>query len=663
MLQQGGDAGSFALPDVPQHTVVLFAGPVQAGADGVAPVPLDIPDFNGQVRLMAVGWDGDRVASASRDVLVRDPLVAEALLPRFLAPGDHARLAVLLHDLDLPGGTVAVRLATDGPLAIDGPAELSQALAPNQRVLVTTNLTTTGAGRGVLHLDVSGPAGFHVAHESAITVRPARAASTAVAGAALPPGADQVLAPPVPLDRYVPGTATATAQFGAPVRYDADAMLRELADYPFSCLEQSTSRGLPLTVRRDTTPGVLQPLVASVLDRQRYDGGFALWSASGEAEPWLSSYATEFLIRARDAGATVPEAALAAALRFLSDGANGDQDSPEALAAQAYRLYVLALAGQGRPGAARVLAATLGDLPTPLARAQLGAALALAHDSPRAETAFAAALDASARDWWRLDYGSTLRDRAAIAVLLRESGLLPDRLANLVASLPGPDLDPRALSTQEQAWLATAAAVLGRAGAPPRVSVDGTEAPVVADVATVALAGPARVRNLGTAPVWQSVSVRGVPLVAPPAQRAGMRVTRKFFTLDGGTLDLDHLTQNTDFVLLLEGRAEDGQEHRAMLQQGLPAGWEIVGRLAAGAQAGMAWLGTLSQTEAEPAADDRYAAVLALDTATPEFRVAVRLRAVTPGEYEIPGADLADMYRPGIFARQAANRVQVLGGE
>lgn len=73
------------------------------------------------------------------------------------------------------------------------------------------------------------------------------------------------------------------------------------------------------------------------------------------------------------------------------------------MAAQAYRLYVLALVGQGRPGAARVMAESVGRLPTPLAKAQIGAALALAHDPARAETAFDAALAAPARHWWSFD--------------------------------------------------------------------------------------------------------------------------------------------------------------------------------------------------------------------------------------------------------------------
>jgi uncharacterized protein YfaS (alpha-2-macroglobulin family) len=123
------------------------------------------------------------------------------------------------------------------------------------------------------------------------------------------------------------------------------------------------------------------------------------------------------------------------------------------------------------------------------------------------------------------------------------------------------------------------------------------------------------------------------------------------------------LRQNNSFVLLLEGRAEDGQEHRALIVQGLPAGWEIVGRFNEGDVPGMAWLDKLSATEAQPAADDRYAAVVDLEAEKAAFRVAARLRAVTPGEFELPGAMVSDMYRPGVFARQAVGRIKVLSAE
>ncbi len=665
-LRQGGDDGGGALPEIPQKVVALFTLPVQAGPDGAVPVPLDLPDFNGQVRLMAVAWQGNRIGSAAADMIVRDPLIAEPLLPRFLAPGDEAQLAVQLHNLDLPAGEAVATVSVEGPLALTGETRLAATLAQGAQVVRRTTVRATGAGRGVIRLEVTGPGGFQVRREAAILVRPARAPVSIASGGELAPGAEARLAPA--LDRMVPGTGSASAGFGGPVRYDVGALVRALGAYELSCLEQSVSKGLPLAVLPDgPTAGEgraarLQSAVAAVLDMQRYDGGFGLWTANGEAETWLSAYATEFLLRARIGGAAVPEAAVNDALRFLAGGLEDLSSAPEGLASQAYYLYALALAGQPRAGANRILAQDLGKLPTPLARAQLGAALALSNDRPRAEAAFAEALAAPARRDWDADRGSALRDQAATAMLLKESGLLADRLAPLLARMPGADLKPEALSTQEQAWAAAAAAVLGRDGRPVRVAVDGSPAPP-APLVQVALTGPATVRNLDERPVWQTVSTTGVPLEPPAAARNGMRVSRKFFTASGDALDLDNLQQNTVFVLLVEGRADDAQDHRAQLLQGLPAGWEIVGRLAAGTTGGMAWLGELSETEAQPAADDRFAATMMLTKDAPGFRVAVRLRAVTPGSFELPGAVLSDMYRPGVHARQNTGRIKVLAAE
>ena len=666
LLKQGGDEADFVLPDIPVRTVTLFTPPVQAGADGIARISLDIPDFNGQVRMMAVGWQGRRIGAASADVVVRDPLVAEALLPRFLAPGDEARLPVLLHNLDLPGGDAVATIVVEGPLALVGPARLAVTLQPGAQAAPATVLRATGAGRGLVRLTATGPGGFSVTRETAITVRPSRQVSGLVAAAELQPGAEARLVPAG--DRFIPGTWRAVASFGAPVRYDTAALVQALDAYPMACLEQVTSRGLPLAmlpdgpVAGDLRGARLQAAVTSVLDRQRYDGGFALWSANGEAEPWLTPYATEFLIRARQAGAVVPEGALADAMKFLAEVSERDAEGADARAAAAYGLYVLALGGHGRPGAARVMAERIGQLPTPLAKAQLGAALALGHDRPRAEVAFAAALAGQQRKWWSADYGTALRDQAAIVVLLKESGLLPDRLQRLVAALPGADFRAEGLSTQEQAWAVAASAALGKAGRPVRIAVDGLEH-VGTPSFSVPVSGPVGVRNLGGQAVWQSLAVTGVPVQPLPAGRAEMRVTRKFMTLDGAPLDLEHLRQNTVFVLLLEGKAEDGQPHRALLMQGLPAGWEIAGRIAAGKVSGMEWLGEMTETEAQPAVDDRFAAVVALGTDKPEFRVAVRVRAVTPGGFELPGAEVTDMYRPAIFARQATGRITVLAPE
>ena len=660
-LRQGGDDGASALPEIPQKTVSLFTPPTQAGADGLASITLDLPDFNGQVRLMATAWKDASIGAAATPLIVRDPLVVEPLLPRFLAPGDEAQMTVQLQNLDLPAGEAVATVSVEGPLAIKGDPRLVATLAPGAQALRTVTLAGTGAGRGVIRLDITGPGGFVLRRETAILVRPARAPLTFTSGGSLPPGVEAAIDPG--LARMMAGTGSARATVGGPVRYDVAALVDALTAYQLNCLEQATSKGFPLALLPPTPDRAarLQASIASILDRQRFDGAFGMWSASGEAEPWLTAYATELLLRAKPSGA-VPEGGLADAVKYLAGAYSDLPDTPDGTAAKAYSLYVLALAGQPKAGANRLLAQDLDALPTPLARAQLGAALALTNDRPRAEAAFAAALDTTQRKFWRTDYGSPLRDQAAVTLLLKESGLLPDKLQGLIDRLPGADVQPDALSTQEQAWAAAAGAVLGRDGRPVKVAQDGRAQPE-APIVQLALTGPTRLRNLGTTPVYQTVATTGVPVEAPAAARAGMRITRKFFLPNGEALNLDTLRQTMGFVLLFEGRSDDGQEHQALLLQGLPAGWEIAGRLAAGKTAGMPWLGDLTDTDAQPAADDRFAAVMTLTAAEPAFRIAVRLRAVTPGKFEMPGAYLSDMYRPGIFARQAAARITVLPRE
>ncbi len=311
-----------------------------------------------------------------------------------------------------------------------------------------------------------------------------------------------------------------------------------------------------------------------------------------------------------------------------------------------------------RLGAARRLWESLEQLPTPLARAQLGAVFARAGDAARAERAFAAALAAPARRDWIEDYGSAARDALALLVLLRESGAPAAQVQQAQARLPGPELRPELASTQEQAWAVLAAAALGRDSRPVRVALDGAAiapAPVVAR----ALTGPAVARNLGDAPLSVTVSIAGLPADALPAARNGMRITRRFLGLDGQQVNLDALRIGHEFVLLLEGGAETRQDHLAMATQGLPAGFEITARLGPGPVPGMPWLGELTAANAQPALDDRLAAAITLSPQQPSFRLAARLRATTAGRFELPGAEVLDMYRPAFFARQNTGRVGV----
>lgn len=657
----GGDIDVSTTP-IPQKIVSLFAGPVRAGPDGIATFPLNLPDFDGTLRLMAVGWNGNQSGSLGRDIVMRDPAIVEPLLPRFLAPGDQAQIAIMLQNLELPPGQFTLHISASGALALAGKDPAPVTLATQQRLLVPISLTAKGAGMGDLTVTADGPKGFHVTHDSSISVHSARAPVAQVTPLNLAPGSpSQTVTPDA--SAFVPGTWRASAAFGLGVRYDPAAMVRALEDYPLDCLEQLTSRGLPLAMLTGTAAGpdraaVLQQVVSALADRQRYDGAFGLWSSSGEAEPWLTAYATDMLLRAAKAGAAVPQPMVDQAMGWLTTEVATPPSSPDDYAAQAYALYVLSLGGRAPAGAIRLAAAGVDSEPTPLARAQIAAALARLGQADQAKAIFASVLNDPRRNPWYGDYGSSLRDQLATAVLITESGLMTDRLSEIRGALPGADLNPDDLNTQEQAWAGAAAAALEASSGPVTLIANGKHLGPAPSI-SLSLAEPLTVLNPGKVMLPGSLVVQGVPLTPPSAAHAAMVVHRHFFAMDGTAIDPDKLPQNTTFALVIDGQATDGQDHHAVVLAGLPAGWEIAGRFPSGTVAGMDWLGTLTDTDSEAAADDRYAAAISLTGDHPSFHLAVILRAVTPGAYEYPGITVTDMYRPAIFARQGTVHITV----
>lgn len=662
----GDDISGAGLPVVPLRIVSIMLAPQPVGQDGSTRFTLDLPNFDGELRLMAVAFDAQRTGGAAAPLTVRDRLVVEPTMPRFLAPGDEARMSVSLQSIDLPSGPIAFSARTEGPLEIVGDLPFRPAMDQGQRVRTTPTLRATGTGIGAVTFTVSGPDNFAATHRYEIFVRPPRGPVTELSSRQVAPNAT-LEAPQALLANLLPG-ATLTATAGSVARFDAPALMRALDIWLYGCLEQVTSRGLPLVFTSDESligerrMERLQQSVGQVLDKQRFDGFFGLWSGYGQPDAWTSAYAVEFLLRARAAGSTVPDAPLEAALKALAESVNDTPGANNAIgwAEQAYAHYVLALAGRARPGGMRVIAnAHAGSLPTPLSRAQLAAALVRIGDVARARPLFEAALAQQNRQPWWEDFGSAQRDAAAMVVLLTESDQFRDRIPALLDRLPPNEATPRFLSTQEMAWAVSAAAITGRDGRPVSLAI-GNRALAAAPRVSVPLTPPTSIRNAGAEPVWISLAAAGIPRNALPAGREGMRVSRRFFNRDGTPTNLDTVRQNDTFFVQIEGRSETGQAHRALVQHLLPAGWEIEPlRLGSGTPDAFPFLGELSEPVAVASRDDRWAAAIDLAANAQEFRLAFLVRAVSVGSFVLPGAELTDMYRPRFFARQAEGRITI----
>ncbi len=685
-IRSGGDSGAeLAGPPPTQVPLALYSGIVSVGPDGTAQVSFDIPAFTGTVRVMAVAWSKNKVGKASGDVIVRDPVVLTATLPRFLRTGDRGNVQLELDNVEGAAGDYNMAVSSDGAVKLDGDKPFTLKLAAKQRDHAAVPVSAAGAGSSTLKVSVSGPNGFALERTYALDVRPANQILTRRTVRALAPGETLTLSKDMFAD-FVPGTGRVGLSVAISASLDIATLLNELDRYPFGCSEQITSRAVAMLYINELAAQAklsldgdidqrIKDAIQRLLARQDSNGSFGLWTVGGN-DPWLDAYVTDFLTRARERNFEVPQQAFTQALdRLRNYVASTPDPSKNGGRDLAYALYVLARNGVAPVGDLRYIADTkLDDIATPIAKAQLAAALAMLGDKTRADRVYLAALDAISPqpklelDVGRVDYGSTLRDSAALVTLASEGRATQRTIDDAVARVDAARAITSRTSTQEDAWLVLAARALVKQVNAISLSVNGEtrQGAFYRSLRADQLDAPLAISNKGAGTVQAVVSVSGSPLTPEPAAERGFKIERSYFTLDGEPASPANTKQNQRFVVVLKMTEPNPQYGRVIVADYLPAGFEIDNpRLVSSGDTGtLAWITDAVEPANSEFRDDRFTAAFDRDdNSPPVFTVAYVVRAVSPGHYVLPQAIVEDMYRPDRFGRTATGTIDITAGK
>ncbi len=706
-LRSGGDGGADAglqgSPPV-EETVALFSGIVTVGPDGTASVDFDVPDFNGTVRVMAVAWSADKLGHGQQDVIVRDAVALTASGPRFLTLGDEARLDIAVHNVEGPQAAYKVELVNGDKAVHTASLDLKAGERRSEHIPVKPE----SVGLVDYDIRVTGPDGIDVKRHLTFDVKPPAGDIKRTTVASLKAGGNIQLSPDLVRDMIAPRTRVSIS-VGPTATLDIPSLLTSLDRYPYGCAEQTVSRALPLVYANAVAAQLgiapdkelkerVQKAVDRVFEMQDSSGAFGVWGPV-TTDLWLTGYVTDFLTRAKEQGFAVNPQGFTQALDRLQNFIAYAEDFKQGGEDRAYALYVLARNGRAPIGDLRYYADTrLDRFTTPLAKAQIGAALAMMGDKPRAETAFASALDSldvpepTGAFGYRGDYGSDLRDSAALLTLASETHVTNVEAPKLINVIAKAYVGRTYTSTQEQAWMLLAANAMAEEGRDLKLIVNG--APVVGAVnramsAEEILKAPLTVANDGSAPVDAVVSVIGSSLTTEPPVSKGFTIERTYYTLDGEPVDLKSATggaseikQNERLVAVVKIESKD-PGGRVLLVDRLPAGFEIDNPriVDSGDVKALDWLKTTVQPEHSEFRDDRFVAAFNFSTGTTEqaapeaestpdgqavtkgpatsATVAYMVRAVTPGAFIHPAATVEDMYRPERYARSAAGKLTV----
>ncbi|MEX0841955.1 MAG: alpha-2-macroglobulin, partial [Xanthobacteraceae bacterium] len=681
-IRTGGDAGAPELQGSPpaQAPLALYSGLVTVNRDGRAEIEFDIPAFAGTVRVMAVAWSKDKVGHAAGDVIVRDPVVLTASLPRFLLTGDRSMLRLDLDNAEGAAGDYTLAVRTEGSTVVADGMTQTLRLQPKRRDFVAVPLNASKPGNTAVNVRITGPDGLSIERSYPLATYPATRTLTRRTVRELAKSESIVLSNDLFAD-LVPGTGSVALSVGASTALDAAALLSGLERYPFGCSEQIVSHALSLLYVSElgsaghlsfgaTADGVIRDSIERLLARQGSNGSFGLWSAGGE-DIWLDAYVTDFLTRARERGFAVPDTAFKLALErlrnFISYAPDISQSGGRNLA---YALYVLARNGAAPVGDLRYLADTkLDNLATPIAKAQIGAALGMLGDKPRAERVYDAALESTPEQprlqIGRLDYGSALRDAAALVTLASEGGAQPQTISKAVQRVEtARELSPFT-STQEGAWLVLAARAIAKEAGSISLDIAGEsrKGALYRNLSAGDLErGPLKVTNTGEGTVRVVVSVSGAPLIPEPAADSGFKIERIYHTPEGEPADPSRAKQNERFVVVLRITEPQPQFGRVVVADYLPAGFEIDNPrlVSSGDASALPWIEGAAEPVHVEFRDNRFAAAFDRNADNQAvFSVAYIVRAVTPGKYTLPQAYVEDMYRPDRFGRTATGTIEI----
>jgi uncharacterized protein YfaS (alpha-2-macroglobulin family) len=312
-------------------------------------------------------------------------------------------------------------------------------------------------------------------------------------------------------------------------------------------------------------------------------------------------------------------------------------------------------------------------------------------DKPRAERALRAAFEAITGTTdpveARRDYGTSMRDGAALIALASESGIAKSEVPRMVDLVSKAYMSKTYTSTQEQAWLLLAARALAEEAKDMTLSVNGKaqQGRYLQGLSPADLASPLTITNTSNYKLGSVVTVLGAALTPEPAIAKGFTIERTYYSLDGKKVDLESATggtgklkQNDRLVVVLKVNATE-TGGRILLVDRLPAGLEIENpRLVdSGDVRSLDWLKTTLAPQHTEFRDDRFVAAFDFFGGASDHRrgfrggetesgspvasatVAYIVRAVTPGSFVHPAATVEDMYRPERFARTAAGRLDI----
>lgn len=666
--------------------VALWTGPVRTDSDGRATVDVDLPEFNGRLRIVAVAATATATGAYEDSLLVRRPYMLRTSLPRFVLPGDEFECSAVLFNTTNKPVNVRLEWSASGVLQESSNEKQFEVPAQGEQQIHAGFTASPAVGPGVIEwratiTDAGGAVIETVEERMPLPVRQPAVFQSNREFAVLQPGESRTFSNAVFLDNdLLESRITVSANPALRLQRALD----ELIGYPYGCLEQTVSRAMPLYLLNKTAVSTepmqhrnaevvqyVQNGIDRIFSMQTPSGGIGFWPGSNDPYPYGSVYAAHFLVLTRrDPEFAVPAAQWDALREYVTRvGFAEDDGSASARYNRAYALYVLALDGstEAMDQISRFDAVKMPES----ARYLLAAAIAMNTGDPQRAQDYLADAPTMAYEGRETSgtLNSEIRSVAVELLALIEMDAAQAELAARAEVLSRFLDNARYPNTQDLAFAATA---LGRYIESLEQHFDNARFAVASNDDQATLTGTTpyrdetegaaseyRIVNEGGAPVFIDFVTAGIPTtVNMDPVSEGIEIERLVRAGHSGERVTTEFEHGDTYVVTLRLTTKQHLEN-VVVADLLPAGFEIENpRLDADAVLAM----NIQESTLRPShlevRDDRL--ITAFDTIAPgKYRFHYVVRAVTPGSFTWPSVHAECMYDPAVRGRNAPGTVEI----
>ena len=661
--------------------VVRFDGPFLLKKGKTARHTYQMPNYNGRVKIMVVAGNGEAYGHADKSVMVRKPVMLLGTLPRVIGVGEEMVVPATVFATEDGVGAVNVSIACSSNMEVVGEATRSLSFErkgdqqASFRIRVKKNpgigkVTITATGKG----DKS-------VYETELEIRTVRRPQVKVTAATLEAGKSWKETVAMP---GATGTNQLTLEVSDIAPVNLSSRLSYLLGYPHGCLEQITSKGFPqlyISSFTDLTPQqaksteeAVKEVIRRLRSYQTVDGAFAYWPGGTSSNGWGTVYATHFLLEASKKGYLVPEAMKQSVLNNLRRVARNWKpatsyymDSEETT--QAYRLYVLALAGSPEIGSMNPFK-EMKDL-TSMSRWSLASAYALVGREDVAQDLISktTALPSGYSEYDET-FGSDVRDQSIqlMTLCLLDKG---KEAATLVEELSKQLSSDDWLSTQS-----TAFALVALSDYLAKYRVDGVmdftyacggkDGQVKTDkniwsetlLDKAGTSASVELKNTGKSTLFARIITEGIPEQGEEKAYAnGVSLAVSYVDLNGSPVNVAQLEQGTNFSAVVTVKNPSARGYNNLvLSEIFPAGWEILNTRFLNESVTDSLSAGVNYQDIR---DDRVYSYIDRLPAGSQVTVKINLCAVYPGRFYLPPVYCEAMYDYLIRANTAGQEVTV----